>query len=74
VAARRFALPGTPARLPVTLSIGLALSGTGATPGADALLERADRALYAAKDAGRDRVMAWHDPNGAAYRAVGAAR
>ena len=74
VAARRFALPGTPAQLPVTLSIGLALSGTGATPGADALLERADRALYAAKDAGRDRVMAWHDPHGATCRAVGAAR
>ncbi|WP_370157992.1 diguanylate cyclase [Salipiger bermudensis] len=74
VAARRFTLPGTPARLPVTLSIGLALSGSGAAPGADALLERADRALYAAKDAGRDRVMAWPDLHDTTCRAVGAAR
>lgn len=46
-------LPGRPA-LPVTVSIGVA----AAVPGDEsALLRLADAALYAAKDAGRDRVV-----------------
>ncbi|MGE0029111.1 MAG: GGDEF domain-containing protein [Thermoleophilia bacterium] len=44
------------ARVRVTVSIGAAASATGATT-ADALVAAADGALYAAKDAGRDRVM-----------------
>lgn len=39
----------------VTVSAGIALSGPGATP--SGLLDAADRALYAAKDAGRDRLV-----------------
>jgi GGDEF domain-containing protein len=46
--------------LPLTASIGLA-PARGAIE-IDPLLQRADIALYAAKAAGRDRVVAW-DPN-----------
>jgi diguanylate cyclase (GGDEF)-like protein len=48
--------------LPVTISIGCAAHGAPvrfATP--EALLDSADRALYAAKAAGRNRVMAMDD-------------
>jgi diguanylate cyclase (GGDEF)-like protein len=46
--------------IPVTISVGLArLRGTDANP--DALLGRADARLYAAKQGGRNRVVA-HDP------------
>jgi diguanylate cyclase (GGDEF)-like protein len=38
----------------LTVSIGAAQMGEAATPAA--LVERADRALYRAKEAGRDRV------------------
>jgi two-component system cell cycle response regulator len=51
----RVAVAGAPAATPVTVSIGLA-TWDGEAP--DDLLQRADEALYAAKDAGRDRVMA----------------
>jgi diguanylate cyclase (GGDEF)-like protein len=43
-------------RIRVTVSVGAAAAGTPA-PSADALVAAADAALYAAKDAGRDRVM-----------------
>ena len=41
--------------MPVTVSIGIA-TWDGEAP--EELLHRADEALYAAKDGGRDRVMA----------------
>ena len=44
-----------PTPVPVTVSIGIA-TWDGEAP--EELLHRADEALYAAKDAGRDRVMA----------------
>ena len=44
--------------LNVTVSIGISMAEPG--DDADAILTRADRALYRAKDAGRDRVIADH--------------
>jgi diguanylate cyclase (GGDEF)-like protein len=41
---------------PVTASIGIALFGTGHRLSYEALLARADAAMYAAKDSGRDAV------------------
>lgn len=41
---------------PVSVSVGVAVSDSD-TPSVAALVERADRALYAAKRAGRDRVL-----------------
>jgi diguanylate cyclase (GGDEF)-like protein len=41
--------------LSVTVSIGVAVRGEGETPAA--VIRRADEALYAAKEAGRDRVL-----------------
>jgi diguanylate cyclase (GGDEF)-like protein len=46
---------GSPAPVPVTCSVGVA-TWHGESP--EMLLRRADEALYAAKDAGRDRVIA----------------
>lgn len=46
-------LPDT--ALPVTISIGVAV--TDAAEGADAAIARADKALYAAKHGGRNRVV-----------------
>lgn len=42
----------------VTVSIGIAALDPGAVAGADTLVGRADRALYRAKQAGRNRVIA----------------
>jgi two-component system cell cycle response regulator len=47
-----------PKSLAVTISIGVAMSGPDATTPAK-LLRNADEALYAAKHAGRNRVMVW---------------
>jgi diguanylate cyclase (GGDEF)-like protein/PAS domain S-box-containing protein len=51
------------ARIPLSVSFGTASIKSGAGGIAD-LLEQADRALYASKDAGRDRVTAWEDISG----------
>jgi diguanylate cyclase (GGDEF)-like protein len=45
-----------PGPVPVTVSIGIATWEEGEMP--ETFLARADEALYAAKAAGRDRVMA----------------
>ncbi len=44
--------------LAITISLGVATLGKGCTD-LDMLLEHADRALYAAKQAGRNRVCVW---------------
>jgi diguanylate cyclase (GGDEF)-like protein/PAS domain S-box-containing protein len=46
------------ARVPFTVSFGVASTASGASTLAE-LLEQADRALYASKEAGRDRVTRW---------------
>ena len=51
------------ARLPISVSFGTASIKSKAA-GIAELLEQADRALYASKDAGRDRVTAWEDISG----------
>lgn len=52
-----FAVPGSDARLSITASLGIAsLLPAGDTP--EALLRRADTALYEAKRSGRNRVVA----------------
>jgi len=58
----------------VTASIGIAVMGDAATP--EALLANADRALYLAKSAGRDRVVHHEDIRDleAALRRAGGAR
>ena len=43
--------------LPVTISIGVTTASAPGTVGIDRLMERADRGLYDAKAAGRDRVV-----------------
>jgi two-component system cell cycle response regulator len=56
VAVEPFLLHGTGKKIPVTVSIGVAVAAdTGDT--VDKLLNRADEALYAAKNSGRNRVV-----------------
>ena len=45
--------------LPITISIGVAVGFGDAALNLEELLERADRALYAAKSTGRNRVVVW---------------
>ncbi len=57
VADAPFRISADPGQLPVTISVGVTASeGSGDT--ADALLKRADQALYRAKRDGRNRVVA----------------
>lgn len=51
-----FALGGGPSSVQITISAGVAVFGQGARTKTE-LVERADAALYAAKRAGRNRVM-----------------
>ena len=51
----RAEVAGAPTPVPITVSIGIA-TWDGEAP--EELLHRADEALYAAKDGGRDRVAA----------------
>ena len=57
IEALRLPNSGSPNEI-VTVSIGIATLDPGAAPGADTLVGRADRALYRAKQAGRNRVIA----------------
>ena len=55
-----FALPGTEAPAHVTISIGVAVLDPALEQEAEpisSLLDRADRALYGAKTAGRDNAL-----------------
>ncbi|HEU0074452.1 MAG TPA: sensor domain-containing diguanylate cyclase [Dehalococcoidia bacterium] len=54
---------------PVTISVGLALMPDHGTDIND-LIEKADRAMYRAKDAGRNRVEVWEDALGVDATAV----
>jgi two-component system cell cycle response regulator len=56
IEAESFPLDEQSGAIPVTVSIGLADRGLDANP--DALFKRADRALYASKTSGRNRVTA----------------
>jgi two-component system cell cycle response regulator len=56
VAGASFAIEGGARAIPVTVSIGVAHSHGEDTP--EALFRRADQALYASKNAGRNRVTA----------------
>lgn len=56
VADEPFILQGRADKLPITISVGIAMAGEGSDT-QDTLLKRADRALYAAKNAGRNRTI-----------------
>ncbi|HZS82057.1 MAG TPA: PleD family two-component system response regulator [Stellaceae bacterium] len=58
IAERPFVLPDTKREIPVTVSIGVAATDDNGDTPTD-LLRRADEALYAAKNGGRDRVESW---------------
>jgi two-component system cell cycle response regulator len=57
VADQPFVPRGLSEKVPVTVSVGIAVTGEGSDT-IDTLLKRADDALYAAKHAGRNRVIA----------------
>ncbi|NMA21975.1 MAG: diguanylate cyclase, partial [Spirochaetales bacterium] len=47
---------------PITVSIGIACSTLENPLSSDSLIERADRAVFKAKDEGRNRVVAYRAP------------
>jgi two-component system cell cycle response regulator len=61
VAEEPFVLQGSNNRLPITVSVGIAMAGEGNGKTLEGLLKRADDALYAAKNAGRNRTIAYSD-------------
>ena len=63
----RTAIPTDKGAIYITLSVGVATLSMGDAD-FDALLERADLALYAAKDAGRNRVCVAPERALAIYR------
>jgi diguanylate cyclase (GGDEF)-like protein len=64
VEATPLAAPGGEA-LRVTVSVGVAHRGAGEDGSLDGLLARADAAMYASKDRGRNRVSVWTPEMGA---------
>ena len=65
VADEPFILQDNGGKLPITVSVGIAVTGK-TTDTLESLLKRADEALYAAKNAGRNRVVAFPDKRDAA--------
>nr|WP_242478488.1 GGDEF domain-containing protein [Rubrivivax gelatinosus] len=62
LASERIAVPAGCEAL--TLSIGYAGCGAGERPDGRLLIRRADEAMYAAKQRGRDTVVGWHELGG----------
>jgi diguanylate cyclase (GGDEF)-like protein len=59
-------IAGTPIKTEIgpvrtTISIGIAIKEKTASISIDQLLSRADRAMYSAKQAGRNRVIVWDE-------------
>jgi len=57
------------ARIEVTMCIGMSSLRADRPDSADALVSLADRALYVAKDRGKDCIVAWHDVRSPAAKA-----
>src|SRR6266849_892806 len=62
VAEEPFILQGKGDKVRVTVSVGIAMTGEGHGDTLENLLQRADEALYAAKDAGRNRIITFPPP------------
>jgi len=62
VAEEPFVLQGKGDKVRVTVSVGIAMTGEGHGDTLENLLQRADEALYAAKDAGRNRIITFPPP------------
>jgi len=69
---RKFALPGSSGEVEVTISIGVATELAG-QHSLGWLIEKADRALYEAKHAGRNQVIVAREHDVPAHEAAGAA-